>query len=129
MATKMKNGTLKKLIDSAPRVKPILERSDYVGTCIVQAPGAWTRYGPTWHDERLGWICAGPGVASWGTTEGLAQLAGPTAGKAKPSWHATGICAVPTPNVVFFAIEEALDAPIMELVRALAEEADEIVKP
>lgn len=86
-----------------PRIKGQLDRADalFMGFCVVQAPGAWTRIGPTWLVPGVGWITDGLGVRRWGTTEGLAQLAGEKAADAQPEWHARGWSIVPTPNVVY----------------------------
>lgn len=84
------------------RIRAVVERKDatYMGTCIMQAPGAWSRMGPTWCVPGIGWVTYGPGVASWGTTAGLAQLAADH-GECSPTWHATGWSIEPNPNIVF----------------------------
>ena len=87
--------------------KELLSESRYLGPCVVQCPGAWTRIGPTWVHPNLGWICLGPGVANWGTTMGLAELA--TLGTAKPNWHASGV-GISSPNVSFVMTHRAIDA-------------------
>jgi hypothetical protein len=96
-----------------PRLEPILRHPEtvYMGACLVQANGAWTRSGPTWL-TKYGWVIWGPGLRSWGTTKGLAELASertPT-----PTWHAPGWSNVPNPNIVFY-VEELGQAALKEL--------------
>ncbi len=121
--TKTAEGlTLAKMLAGAPRVEAQIKdaRTVYAGPCVVQAPGGWTRVGPTWITP-VGWVVAGPGAASWGTTQGLAQLA--SEGTATPTWHAVGIAIAPAPNVVYAVLPDALASKAMETVRGLTEEA------
>jgi len=76
----------------------------YYGACVVNAPGGWTRVGPTWK-VRGGWIVVGPGVRAWNTTKGLAELA--VEKTAKPDWHAVGATFIENPYLVIPATPEA----------------------
>lgn len=95
----------------------------YMGTCVIQAPGAWTRVGPCWVVPGVGWVCYGPGVERWGTSKGLAQLAVDAA--CKPSLHATAWTTVPAPNLAFALESAALSAPYFREVKEAATAADE----
>lgn len=101
-----------------------LRGTDDMGVCIVQAPAAWSRLGPTRVDERGRWWTYGPGVESWGTTRGLAQLA--TSDDAAPVWHEEGWTCVPAPNIVFYVVDAALNAKYMSRVREIAAQAAEL---
>jgi len=116
--------SLSAMIDMAPRVKAALKRPGviYMGPCVVQAPGAWTRVGPTWLVPNVGWITVGPGARQWGTTQGLAELA--SEDTAKPTWHSLGISIVPDPHLVFAMQEGGLKSSYMSDVRQLSEEVD-----
>lgn len=111
---------------TSTQVPPVMEllvmssEALYLGPCIMQAPGGWTRAGPTWYvrGDRL-WICYGPGVASWGTTRGIAQLA--SADDCKPSWHDTGWVTAPDPNIVLPMLTIAIEASYMQPVRDCVE--------
>lgn len=125
MATKTKTKTtLGDLLAQAPRYQALIEGrgTQYMGPCVVQAPGAWTRVGPTWLVPGVGWLAVGPGVANWGTKKGLAELAteiGPN-----PTWHAVGLVIVPAPNLVFAITTAVLASPVMSEVAVLASEAE-----
>lgn len=71
----------------------------YFGVCILQAPGAWSRLGPTWRTSDNVWICAGPGLGRWNTRRGLAEISQDVT--ANPEIHATGVAMCPKPNLVF----------------------------
>lgn len=103
------------------RILTQLRRADtiYLGACVVQGPGSWTRIGPTWVVPGVGWITAGAGVAKWGTQAGLAQLAGPTAVDAAPQLHALGWSIMERPNVVFAMDDAAVAASYMKETRVL----------
>jgi hypothetical protein len=124
MTKTTKRTSLRELLEATPRIAARLREAEYLGACIVQAPGAWARMGPTWLHPRLGWIVAGPGIDTWGTTRGLAELA--SSDTASPTWHAVGIAVAPTPNLVFGVSTVSLAAPYAAEVRALAAEADEL---
>ena len=116
--------TVESMLASVPRVKAALNRSgvEYMGPCVVQSPGAWTRVGPTWIVPGIGWVTVGLGVCQWGTTAGLAELASqPTA---TPKWHALGISISPAPNLVFAVTVQALESPNMADVARFAQEVD-----
>lgn len=109
---------------TAETVKRVLsDDATYMGVCVVQSPGAWTRCGPTWLDPRIGWVTAGLGVRAWNTTEGLAELATSTA--PSPSWHAPGVSVSPEPNLVLFVEAHVLTgkgmAPVVELTDGLGD--------
>lgn len=125
--TTTKTAALRRLLDQAPRITRLLERPDtqYMGACIVQAPGAWTRMGPTWLVPGVGWVVIGPGVANWGTTSGLAQLATDPAA-CSPQWHTVGVAICPAPNLVFAATADSLAATqLAEVARLVVEVADD----
>lgn len=90
------------------RWQEILKKSDYMGVMVLQAPGAWTRVGPTWKMSDGCWVTVGPGVHSWNTAEGLAQLAvDPTV---KPKWHAIGGSPCDLPNLLFMVADAVVEA-------------------
>lgn len=92
----------------SPQILGIIERHGvYLGVCVLQAPAAWTRVGPTWHIPGHAWICVGPGILGWGTTQGLAELASATTGRSKLHAIAAGVC--PQPNILFICLDEAID--------------------
>jgi len=97
------------------------EGTIYVGPTIVQAKGAWSRMGPTWLVPGVGWVCYGPGVDKWGTTQGLAELS--SADSAKPSMHAVGWSIAPDPNIVFPMVEAAVNARGKDFIAMVAEGA------
>lgn len=125
-ATADAGKVLHELLESVPRVLALVhdETTEYIGPALVQAPGAWTRCGPTWLTKRGLWICVGPGVYDWGTTAGLAQLA--SSPDPKPKWHAHGVAIVPDPNIVFVVGANALTSPEMADVRAMTAAAEEM---
>jgi hypothetical protein len=92
---------------SAEVLACVREHGIYLGVCIMQASGAWTRMGPTWHIPAHGWVCVGPGMATWGTTHGLAELATSTA--PSPKLHAAACTIAPVPNLIF-AVQAAVIA-------------------
>jgi hypothetical protein len=103
-----------------PQIRALLDRDDaiYMGVCLVQARGAWTRCGATWYVPALRiWITYGPGVSSWGTKQGLAQLA-TDAAACEPKWHAGGWTVAESPNLVFAVLPESLRSAIMDIPRA-----------
>ena len=81
-------------------------QSTYWGVCVMQAPGGWTRVGPTWHIRDHGWVTVGPGAGQWGTKSGLAELA--SAATATPKMHASGAVLSPQPNLVIPCTPEAV---------------------
>jgi len=115
MATHDSTGFMEALVRHA--LSELSDQALYLGSCIVQAPGAWTRVGPTWLDrERLqAWVVVSIGAARWGTSEGLAQLA--TSVDCKPQWHAPGTAIVPLPNLAFLIEPHVLQAEHMAPVR------------
>lgn len=124
MTTKSKTVSLDELFRKAPRYQALVEDRDaqFMGPCVVQASGAWTRIGPTWLVPGIGWLVVGPGVANWGTKKGLAELAtevGPS-----PSWHAVGLIVAPQPNLVFAVTANVLESAAMVEVASLTAEAE-----
>ena len=119
--------SLKEVLEDTPHAKNLITSEDatYMGPCIVQAPGAWSRTGPTWLVKNVGWVTYGPGVKRWGTEEGLAELCSSV--KPKPELHAEGFDIVPNPNIVFPVSEKALKGN-KSLVRVaeLTAQADEM---
>lgn len=113
------DGMLKK---TGPRILKWLRDSstEYIGPCILDAPGAWTRCGPTWLTKGGIWLVYGPGVCEWGTTEGLAQLARDP--QCTPQLHAVGVAMIPNPNLVFACTDSVLD---LLKIRELVKEAEE----
>lgn len=115
-----KSGDCARLLDAMPSVREIIEGAKYIGCAIVQSDGAWTRQGPTWWSaqERL-FVTLGVGVANWGTTRGIAELASGHDAKARPTYHAVGLSVVPveTGNLVLVVPREVLEAnPHFKLV-------------
>lgn len=124
--TAAKPGVISGLLEQAPRIARLLETPGtiYFGACIVQAPGAWCRVGPAWRVPGVGVVVIGPGLARWGTTTGLAQLAGAGAPACKPEWHAVGI-AICEPNVMFAITTIALaSSQLVEIAALVAEVGD-----
>lgn len=115
----MNDLTLNFLLEQAPRVAEQIRNAQYMGVCVVQAPGAWTRVGPTWLTESGIWYTVGAGVNSWGTTQGLAELATSTA--PKPTWHAVGISASPNPNIVYACSRDVVQQNMPLVYRLLVE--------
>lgn len=112
------------LLAGAPYYAAMIRRAEYLGPCVVQAPAAWCRVGPTWRDPVTGcWLCVGPGAAMWGTSEGLAELSTSTA--PRPTWHAVGASLEPAPNICFAVLADVLAADHMTSVRELSEGAAE----
>jgi hypothetical protein len=112
--------TVWELLADVPRVERLvkLPSSIYVGPALVQAEGGWTRCGPTWVVEHIGWVCVGPGVHRWNTTQGLAEIA--TYGCAGTTWHADGVIASPRPHIVLFVTQRALNSGYLERCKELA---------
>jgi len=106
------------------RALRIIREAEYIGPCVVQSPGAWTRVGPTWIHPRHGWITVGLGAAEWGTSAGLAELA--SASTAKPRWHCSGTSVSPEPNIVFFCTEAALGSELFGEVMELTKQAEKM---
>lgn len=135
MATKQRSAPsapdlFQEFLAGAPHYAAQLRGKDavYMGPCVVQCPGAWSRCGPTWLVPVGGtavWGVVGPGVLRWGTTEGLAQL---TVGGAKPTWHSVGFAWSPLPNLAFAMTAAALQEGPMEAVARLASSADRWIK-
>jgi hypothetical protein len=121
MISKKENPeTLKSILSNSPRAENRIKTGEYMGVCIVQSPGAWTRIGPTWLTP-VGWINVGPGVSRWGTKLGLGELAvsiTPT-----PSLHAVSLTISPTPNLVY-AVGIGIENPNLKIVKSLAEEVE-----
>ncbi len=92
----------------------VLAESRYLGVCVVQKPGAWTRMGPTWRHPEIGWVCLGPGVHQWNTKLGLAELA--ASEEVAPSWHATAFSMCEKPNLAF-AVARAVSGHHEEVAR------------
>lgn len=117
---------LREILAQTPRVAALLEMPGtiYLGACIVQAPGAWTRLGPTWLVPGIGTVVIGLGLARWGTSKGLAELA-TAAGGCKPEWHAVGLAICPAPNLIFAITAESLATAPMAAIAELAAEVDE----
>ena len=107
-ATKEKAKSLQKALADVPRVEEMLktEGTKYMGACLVQSPGAWTRVGPTWLVPGLGWVTYGPGARRWGTEKGLAELA--TGDSTNTEWDAEGVSISPNPNVVYAVSDHSL---------------------
>lgn len=111
----------------ADTAKDLLERvvnagvtPRYMGLCIVQTPGSWTRIGPTWFADGIGWLCAGMGVANWCTSNGLGQLA--TDKSVRPRFHAGASTWSPLPNLVFaVAYGPEVHKEVADLVEALTD--------
>lgn len=106
------------------RWQTILKKSEYVGVMILQATGAWTRVGPTWRLPDRGWVTVGPGVHSWNTAEGLAQLAvDPTV---RPKWHAIGGSPCDLPNLLFMVVDAVVEAH--DDIKTLAADAEKWIE-
>jgi hypothetical protein len=116
------------ILRDCPRIERLIKREDtvYMGPCVVQDPGSWSRIGPTWLVKGVGWVCIGLGVKTWGTTEGLAELATKTT--AKPAYHALGLSVSQTPNIVFAVTAEALGSKALSEVKSLSDEAEGLAK-
>lgn len=124
-ATKTKTPTVWDMLDGAPRLAAqVRARGEYMGACIVQAPGGWARIGPTWHVPGLGWVVVGSGVNRWNTTLGLAEIA--TVGCKKTTWHADGVAVAPAPNIVYAVLQGALDSGHVARCAELAAQAEEV---
>lgn len=104
-----------------PMLRLIEQRGIYMGVCVMQTPAAWTRVGPTWHIPGHAWVCVGPGIFGWGTTQGLAELASAVTGAPKFHAAAAGVC--PQPNILFSCVDSAIDHLG---VRGLADSASEV---
>jgi hypothetical protein len=118
--TKTKKVTLNlktMLADLNPQMQKTLREATYMGCCIMQAPGAWTRIGHTWHHDRHGWFVWGHGIVRWGTKRGLAELVGGAG--TTPELHALGLSCAPTPNMLFAVHGEALENPHLAPVKEL----------
>lgn len=111
------------MLATAPQVAALLPRSRYMGVCVVQAAGGWTRIGPTWIMPDGLWAVFGPGVARWGTTGGLAQLA--SEATPTPTLHAVGLAVAQSPNIVYALTDGARAsdalAEVFVIERALAD--------
>lgn len=98
-----KSGDFTRFLAQMPAVRTLIDDALYLGCALVQSDGAWTRQGPTWWSraERC-YVTLGVGVAHWGTTQGLAELAADTDGRTNPIYHAAGLSVVPaeTANIV-----------------------------
>lgn len=106
-----------------PRLEAFLREAVYIGPCVVQSPGAWTRVGPTWYDRTTRvWVTIGPGAAQWNTTSGIAQLA--LDPNVSPSWHETGVSLSPEPNLVFVMHPNTLTGKAFDTIRELADTAE-----
>lgn len=46
--------TLKRIGDTCKKALERAAAPKYIGLAIIQAPGAWTRIGPTWFDDEMG---------------------------------------------------------------------------
>lgn len=125
MATKTKAPKPPATFTIPARWLPLLRRPTtvYMGPCVLQAPQGWTRCGPMWWTD-IGAIIVGPGVARWGTTLGIAELA--TRSTPSPTMYAAGWSHCSEPNLSVAVEEEALNCPHMELVKAYAAQADEL---
>jgi hypothetical protein len=122
--TKTKTETETEIVCAPPaRLLALIQRPDteYMGACVVQGSGGWSRLGPTWWTVR-GWVCWGPGLARWQTTEGLAELVSQTS--ATPKYHANGWTCAPLPNMVFYVEDHVIDhlAPVPKLLAAVEKE-------
>ena len=131
MTTKSKNNSITTkslaniLTDTASASRLIrASGTEYLGPCIVQCEGSWTRVGPTWVTQRGIWVVFGPGLSRWGTTEGLAQLS--ISDAVTPVWHSIGVGIVPTPHICFPVMRTLLSASHMETVRLCTEIGDEM---
>lgn len=89
------------MLRGAPRVRALLTRAgvSYLGSCVIQDPAGWASIGPAWHVPDVGYVSVGIGIARWGTSNGLSELA--SEASAKPSLHAVGVVVSPKPNRVF----------------------------
>jgi len=126
MAKTKTTRTLAELLGQAPRYAALIaaEGTRYMGPCVVQAAGAWTRVGPTWLVPGVGWLVIGPGAANWGTKKGLAELA--TEPGPAPTWHAAGLAIAPVPNLGFAMTADVLASTVMAEVAALTAEAEAV---
>jgi len=95
----------------------------YYGPCISNAPGRWTRIGPTWRTAH-GWVTVGPVVADWGTRAGLGELA--VSAEPNPRYHDVAAALVDSVYQLVPCIQgsKSLDAP---RVKELAEEAEALM--
>lgn len=128
MATKVKKGLFLELVKHAPYMANHMRRAEYYGVTAVQSPDAWCRVGPTWRNPTTDvWFVAGPGLARWGTSEGLAQIGVSTA--PSPTWHAVNLSMTPKPNIAFAVADHVLEqSGHMETVKQLAREAEDWIK-
>lgn len=107
MTTKTERTTVGGIVVPSRIVRVIrMKRSLYIGVCIVQAKGGWSRLGPTWR-TAIGFVVVGRGINSWGTTLGLAQLCVDTS--CSPSWHAAAVAVAPEPNLVLAVAPELVE--------------------
>ncbi len=97
-----------RMLSGAPRVRGLVARAGvtYLGSCVIQDPAGWASIGPAWHVPDVGYVSVGIGVARWGTTKGLSELA--SEASAKPTLHAAGVVVSPKPNRVFACQPEAI---------------------
>lgn len=122
--------TLARTLGECPRAARVLRdgRTEYLGVTIAQAPRAWSRMGPTWCDVRGRYWVLGPGVADWGTSQGLAELSVSTAPAAK--WHAVGLVCCPSDTLLFAVEAEVVAArPQIAGLAAEAEAWEEAGRP
>lgn len=111
------------LLETAPApLLSDLRAAKYYGVAVFQAAGGWTRIGPTWRLPGGEWAVFGPGVARWGTSLGLAELAcskSPT-----PTLHAVGLGVSPSVNIIYALLDEARAnsnlAEVFEIEAAIA---------
>lgn len=129
MANKMpgKALTVWELLEDVPRINKLvrLPNTIYLGPCIVQARGGWCRCGPTWLVKDIGWVCVGPGINRWGTTQGLAEIA--TYGCPHTTWHADGVGVAERPNITFCVTRRALASGYLNRCAELAAQVDEAI--
>lgn len=121
-----KNETERTLTDLIPaRLMKMLRQKGtvYFGPCVVNAPGAWTRCGPTWKLTSGVFLVVGPGVRNWNTSKGLAQLA--VDPSVAPTLHEEGATLVPDPAIMIAVTDAALRGPNATRVCALTEAVSE----
>lgn len=129
MATLIRDKDARNLL-LTPIGRAAVKDGKYLGVCVLNAPGGWTRCGPAWRMPESspvgsGFVIMGVGVQSWGTNEGLAQLAvGVGNNIAKPNWHAAGLSLSDTAYLCLAVLPgSAAESADTKMLATVAEEA------